>query len=208
MPAGLQRQNRSGDELGRLVAQDSHPRTRSEPRGERAHRDQLQPPVVFESTDHGADRVGVNHDRAVDRGRLPRQLRDQGTPPRQCERNAQIVEHLADELHHRIGASRGARCLQQRQQGVDHPGAFGVRHRGRLAHGVPFDRGRPGGAARGVVRARKPMRSSLVQGSIPPPYGHLNGQLEAHVVVCCSVRRSDPPGGWGVSGGVPTRMRA
>ncbi len=136
--AGLERQDRAGDELLGIVDEDAHPCTRGESGREGADRNEFQPAVVLEPADHAADGVGVHHQRAVGGRRLPRQLGGQRPAPGQRERHAEVVEDVADHLHHRVRAPRRARGLQQRQQRVHHPRAVGLGHGRGLAHLVSF----------------------------------------------------------------------
>ena len=142
VPTGLERQDGAGDEFVGVVDEDPHAGARGEPGREGADRNQLETAVVLEPANHAADGVRVNHQCPVSGRRLTREFGGQRSPTGQRERHAEVIEHVADQLHHRVRAPRRAWSLQQREQRVDHPRAVGLSHGRGLAHGVSL-RGRP-----------------------------------------------------------------
>ena len=133
VPARLQRQDRPGDELLGVVAEDPDPGAGGEPGRERTDRNHLEAAVVLEVAHHAADGVGVHDQRPLGGRRLPGELRGQRPAAGQRERDAEVVEDVADELHHRVRSPGRARCLQQSEQRVDHPRAVRLGHRRGLA---------------------------------------------------------------------------
>ena len=126
--AGLERHYRAGDELVGVVAEDPHASAGREPSREGTDRDQLETAVVLQSAHHAADGVRVHHHGAVGGSRLTRQFGGQRAAAGQRERHAEVVEDVADQLHHGVRAPRRAWGLQQREQRVDHPRAVGLGH--------------------------------------------------------------------------------
>ena len=178
--AGHQRQDRAGVGAVGVVGEDRDPAALGEAGAVRADRHDREPTVVLEVADHAPDRVGVGHDRPGAARQRPGRRGQQRAPPGERQLDGQVDQHVAEQLHDRVGAARRAGGAQQLQEEVERPlhvdlgqTRHGRRYRarprdGHTAAGRRSDGGsgrQPQGSAGVVGNSRSMKRSAVGCGS-------------------------------------------